>query len=385
MLVKNSFGRINLSNVNMESSLINMIPDITNAIILFGGGLALLHGLAQLLRPGRSVNNLLLSAIFISLTVIQLQEFIMSTTPGYSSGAGMMILLIAKYTLGPTIYLFYNSVFLKEDPVRTGYALHFIPLAIISPVIILVLLAGENSDGILSLPLEFIIENSLLDHLHVLGFALILGYIVAIMSRMEVINVIRDIEKNRLATFALTIIVILFIIISMIALSIITEDPRFSKIALMLISFFVIYWFIMGQIYPGLLMFQTRKTRNQDRVDNLLQTIDGDSLRRRMNEILEKDRLYCDEDLSLKRLADLLMVQPQQLSVYLNHQLNMNLNTFINGYRVKDAIVMMKEEQERPLLSIAFAVGFNSKSVFYEAFTKQTGMSPAKYRKTLES
>jgi AraC-like DNA-binding protein len=48
---------------------------------------------------------------------------------------------------------------------------------------------------------------------------------------------------------------------------------------------------------------------------------------------------------------------------------------------VDEAINMMKDDRKRSLLSIAFAVGFNSKSVFYDAFTKQTGLSPAKYRK----
>jgi type I restriction enzyme R subunit len=88
-----------------------------------------------------------------------------------------------------------------------------------------------------------------------------------------------------------------------------------------------------------------------------------------------------DEDLSLKRLAGLLSIHPHQLSAYLNRELNMNFNGFINNYRIEEAVIMMKEEPERSLLSIAFAVGFNSKSVFYSAFTKKTGTSPAKFRK----
>ncbi|HPX90415.1 MAG TPA: helix-turn-helix domain-containing protein, partial [Spirochaetota bacterium] len=52
-----------------------------------------------------------------------------------------------------------------------------------------------------------------------------------------------------------------------------------------------------------------------------------------------------------------------------------------NRYRVYEAIEMMKQDNDRSLLDIAFSAGFNSKSAFYEAFTKETGMSPAKYRR----
>jgi len=181
------------------------------------------------------------------------------------------------------------------------------------------------------------------------------------------------------------VILLLFIIMSMISVSIITGNHRFSRMALMLTSFFIIYWFIISQLHPDLFMPHSKKQGNRDRVDNLLQTIDREHLTMQITELLEQDRLYCDEDLSLKRLADMLAINPKQLSVYLNHHLNLNFNTFINGYRVEEAIRMMREDEDRSLLSIAFAVGFNSKSVFYKEFTKQTGMSPAKYRKSLKA
>jgi AraC-like DNA-binding protein len=63
----------------------------------------------------------------------------------------------------------------------------------------------------------------------------------------------------------------------------------------------------------------------------------------------------------------------------------MNFNTFINDFRIREAMNLMEENPDRNLLSIAFEVGFNSKSVFYDAFSRKTGLSPARYRKQLLS
>jgi len=57
----------------------------------------------------------------------------------------------------------------------------------------------------------------------------------------------------------------------------------------------------------------------------------------------------------------------------------------INQYRIKEAKKMLIEESERSVLSIAYAVGFNSKSSFYEAFSRFTGKTPVQYRREKEN
>ena len=84
-----------------------------------------------------------------------------------------------------------------------------------------------------------------------------------------------------------------------------------------------------------------------------------------------EEKLYCDEDLSLKGLSDQIYITPHQLSEILNERLGINFSRYINEFRVNEAIVMMKDEPERNLLSIGFAVGFNSKSAFYNACLKK--------------
>ena len=92
---------------------------------------------------------------------------------------------------------------------------------------------------------------------------------------------------------------------------------------------------------------------------------------------MEEERLYCDEDLSLPRLSEVLEVTSHQLSQFLNEHHNINFNNYINNYRINDAKKMLIGEPKRSTLSIAYAVGFNSYSVFYTAFKKETLLSPA--------
>lgn len=358
-----------------------MLPDITNAIILFGGGLALLLGFAQLLRPARSIKNILLFVIFLCLAIIQLQEFFLSTTPGYTNNAGALLFLLAKFILGPAMYIFYLTVF-KKGYIFTGNEfVHFIPLAIASVTVLMLAPSEGYSYSVMDGIYSFLIEHSMLDHLHSLGFALILGYIVSILTRIDVIHVVKDPARDRITAVAVTVMIVLFIIISLIIISLITDRAFYSRAALILISFFVIYWFIIGQIYPDMVIAFARKNRQNERVGALMQGLDINKIETGINNIIVGEKLFCDEDITIKRLAAHLDITPREFSAYLNHHLQVNFNTFINRLRVNESIRIMSEEPDRSLLSIAFAVGFNTKSVFYEAFTKETGLTPARYRK----
>jgi AraC-like DNA-binding protein len=357
-----------------------MLPDITNAIILFGGGLAFLLGFVQLLRPGRSIRNYLLFVIFICITIIQLQEFFIAATPGYSTNAGMMLLLMAKFILGPSLYIFYLLVFKKDYVFETRDFLHLVPAFIALAVVCFLSNGTYSSPGVRSFYM-FLMNHSFLDNLHSLGFALILGYVVSILSKMDVIDVVKDPDRDRFTVVAITVMIILFLITSMIIVSLITDNQEYSRTALMLITFFVIYWFIIGQVYPDMVLSFSRKSRKMERVNSIMQGVNIKAIEKKIDEIFVKEKLFCDEDITIKRLASHLDLTRQHFSAYLNHHLEINFNTFINRYRVKESIDIMKDEPERSLISIAFAVGFNSKSVFYEAFTKETGLSPARYRK----
>ncbi len=153
---------------------------------------------------------------------------------------------------------------------------------------------------------------------------------------------------------------------------------KYSFVAL---SLSTIGGFFINQRYPEYLQLVIVKTVRNGYVRSTLSGIDSESISRHLIELMENEKMFADEDLSLKRMAYELSISPHQLSQLLNEKLHSNFNSFVNRYRVDEAKKMLVEEPNRSLMSICSGVGFNTKSSFYRAFLRSTGMTPCNYRK----
>ncbi len=109
------------------------------------------------------------------------------------------------------------------------------------------------------------------------------------------------------------------------------------------------------------------------------------------NEYLDKLKLfminnkpYLNEDLTIRDLSLETDIPIHHLSMVINNLLNKNFYTFINEYRVQEAINILSDpaNKDANILSIAFRSGFNSKTTFNSAFRKIIGMTPTTYRDT---
>jgi len=98
---------------------------------------------------------------------------------------------------------------------------------------------------------------------------------------------------------------------------------------------------------------------------------------------MEKERPYLDPELSLEQLSGMASIPPRSLTTVLNECLNQNFYDFINSYRVKESVCILRERnpKDKTVLEVLFEVGFNNKSSFNIAFKKHNGMTPTEYRK----
>ncbi len=90
--------------------------------------------------------------------------------------------------------------------------------------------------------------------------------------------------------------------------------------------------------------------------------------------------LFQDNELSLAKLAEASGLNIHLASKAINECSGGNFYDWVNLYRVEKAKSLLLESNTQ-VSSICYDVGFNSKSTFYAAFKKVTGLTPGAYRK----
>jgi len=105
------------------------------------------------------------------------------------------------------------------------------------------------------------------------------------------------------------------------------------------------------------------------------------SIEARLKSLMEKDKLYLDENLTLPKLAVVMDILPNYLSQVINERYGKNFYDFVNTFRVEEfkEIVRDPKKKHYTLLTLAMECGFNSKSSFNKYFKKATGKTPSEY------
>jgi len=108
----------------------------------------------------------------------------------------------------------------------------------------------------------------------------------------------------------------------------------------------------------------------------------SDKILARLTTVMEKEKPYLEMGITLPMLSRMINASPHHLSQVVNEKLGKSFFDFINEYRVqetKKALFSSKAERFS-ILGIAMDAGFNSKSSFYNAFKKHTGMTPSQFK-----
>jgi AraC-like DNA-binding protein len=104
-----------------------------------------------------------------------------------------------------------------------------------------------------------------------------------------------------------------------------------------------------------------------------------------LQQALERDRIYRDEDLTIGALSGRLGTREQVLRRVINQGLGYrNFNDFLHHYRIREACARLQrsEDAHLPVLSIALDVGYGSIGPFNRAFKARVGMTPTAFRRS---
>ncbi|MEN2412197.1 helix-turn-helix domain-containing protein [Flavobacterium mesophilum] len=192
-------------------------------------------------------------------------------------------------------------------------------------------------------------------------------HILVWMLLMIVVSIIMKIKENdnlNLVSSYLYLLLVLFMVYSILK----QKDIFFNDENKNLILQSILYPDVKNQI---------EKSTSRLNEDDLLK------YKSVLNNLLQKEEVFIDPDISLASLADKVGISMNDLSFLINNSYNMNFYTLINNYRLDKvkSMLIKKQYSHLTILGIAYEAGFTSKSTFNNAFKKTTGLTPSEYVK----
>lgn len=107
-----------------------------------------------------------------------------------------------------------------------------------------------------------------------------------------------------------------------------------------------------------------------------------DEMKEKILNIIVMQKKYKDKNYSAKRLAEDLGTNTRYISAVVNVRFHMNYTSFINKYRIEEAmsILVDKRYQDLKMEDVSDMVGFSNRQSFYASFYKIMNMTPREYR-----
>ena len=133
------------------------------------------------------------------------------------------------------------------------------------------------------------------------------------------------------------------------------------------------------QIYPPTPVIDESLPKNPALLDEATAILFAEKL----EAFMEQESPFLNPKLSLRSLAELIEIHPNQLSWILNTQLQKNFNEFVNLYRIAHFKTLVKDPSNKhiSIVGLAFESGFNSKTVFNTFFQKGYRVDSKRVRK----
>lgn len=337
----------------------------------------------QLVLKIKKRENYNLFILFTLLGIILLQFHAMITGSVLVHPEYMAFHATVLFIFCPILYYAYYIVSFPDSGVPKKYPLYFVPAFISAAADTYFFIIRNSSSG--ALTRQFLSgENST----EVILFKM---FAVASIGQILIYHLwlIKVLVPSLKSNGGKSIIYITFTVSFLSAVSSATVipgyifgDESYISYSALFISVCVIITNLIGVRYPDFLQMLSMRVKRGIYSRSLLRGLDVDRLMQKLGKLMTEKNIYRDDSINLGDTAASLGITHHQLSQLLNERLNMNFNTYINSYRIEEAKKLLISNPDRTVLTIAYEVGFNSKSSFYESFTKITGITPVEYRKS---
>ncbi|WP_435416330.1 helix-turn-helix domain-containing protein [Polaribacter aestuariivivens] len=306
---------------------------------------------------------------------------------------------ITKITLGPLLFLYVKSLFLKEDNLVRNMLPHFIPTLLFAfGITIPTLLYTSFKIDVFS----YALKDFIFIFFRIESFYFIL-YLIISLQLLSKYQKLTKYKYSNLTKFDFNWIKIMLLstlgIISVDLVLKIYESffgnfqwnvDNISVLAMIVLVSYLAYYgvnqskvllptFLLDNEIEPEINKKKKKTLSSDKKEEF------ENLKNKLELIIKTEQPYLDEDLTLGKLAEQLSTTDKKLSTMLNQYLNTTFYDLINKYRVEAVKVKINLDNYKNynLFGIASECGFKSRTSFNRIFKKETGLSPSDFKKNI--
>ncbi|MCX6332970.1 MAG: helix-turn-helix domain-containing protein [Bacteroidia bacterium] len=301
------------------------------------------------------------------------------------------------FTYGPLLYLYVKFMTKPERKFNWLALIHFVPFLVFFVVSVV----------FRSIPLmkdlrSFFAPDRFISLRIIYGIGLFLS--VTIYSTLTFIEISRHqaylksiisyttgmITLNWLKVFSISFYVAFLVLFILGSLNLIGDfipfDPYFVVFTFITVFSFVFSFYIINQ--PVIFGQEVKILNGEDKKEVEKYTRSGlkdkqaEAFLKKLISYVEEKKPYLERDLSIQDLSDATGISRHHITQVLNEKHKKNFFTFINEYRVQEAIARFNDPKNNvfTILAIAYDSGFNSKTTFNSIFKAQTGITPSEFR-----
>ncbi|PIB35293.1 hypothetical protein BFP72_07720 [Reichenbachiella sp. 5M10] len=286
------------------------------------------------------------------------------------------------FAYGP--FLLLATKLLTNRKIRRYEALiHFTPFCVIS---LLYLLAVVGSMGLIGSGALVMYYKQYIAYLELPSFILYNGYSLYLLSSFQTSDRLMKMQKNLLQMINILLILVVVLGFPLYYFSSLHDVDNQLNIRLIPYTLFVMIAFLILQykLRSASVRTQTTNETKEKYEKSGLQETDLKLYQEKLDYYILHQKPYLNSELTLLDLSSQLDIPRHHLTQLLNSYYQRNFYHFINEHRITEAIRLLENNQSKGnLLSLAYEVGFHSKSTFNTYFKKVTGTTPSQYRKNL--
>lgn len=263
------------------------------------------------------------------------------------------VYLLCLYVVAPSFYFYSRQLLRVNADYQTADVLHTLPLlcALILPY----------------------------------GFALPLSFLIGVFYLLWLTKIVYDLraqrQRFRLELFALAVLfsIALCVVLLGFVLPLLTQFYFIVTYSVLIASaLFAVLLTVLH--FPSITVDVSEAVQAAYQVSTL-KNINKTQVLTELSRLMQDDKLYRLDSLSLESVAEQLQLSAHQLSELINSEFNFGFSRYIRQYRIAEAKQLLLTEPNVSVLAIGLSVGFHSQSNFYAAFRELEHISPGQYRK----